>query len=78
VIYIFCAAYKSVYGYLVPGHAGRLVFGTLGGVEVVAMQGRSHAYEDHNMWQVPSSSYISSSSSSSLAEDMIHKNLNVY
>jgi len=36
----------------VPGHAGRLVFGSLGGVEVVAMQGRVHAYEGHSMWQV--------------------------
>jgi len=29
----------------VPGHAGRLVVGTLGGVPVAAMQGRVHAYE---------------------------------
>jgi len=36
----------------VAGHLGRLVFGSLGGVEVVAMQGRVHAYEGYNMWQV--------------------------
>jgi len=37
---------------LVKGHLGRLVFGSLGGVDVVVMQGRIHAYEDHSMWQV--------------------------
>ncbi|CAH1778768.1 unnamed protein product [Owenia fusiformis] len=31
----------------VPGHAGRLVFGKLGGKEVVAMQGRFHPYEGY-------------------------------
>ncbi len=29
----------------VPGHAGRLVFGELGGVSVILQQGRSHLYE---------------------------------
>ena len=29
----------------VEGHAGRLVLGTLGGVEVACLQGRAHAYE---------------------------------
>lgn len=29
----------------VPGHAGRLVLGTLAGVEVVVLQGRAHLYE---------------------------------
>jgi len=37
---------------LVEGHHGRLVFGSLGGVDVVVMQGRIHAYEDYSMWQV--------------------------
>ena len=37
---------------VVPGHVGRLVFGSLGGVAVVAMQGRVHVYEGHSMWQV--------------------------
>lgn len=36
----------------VPGHAGRLVAGTLGGVRVAAMQGRIHAYEGYEPWQV--------------------------
>jgi purine-nucleoside phosphorylase len=33
-------------------HAGNLVFGTLGGVDVVAMQGRVHFYEGYTMQQV--------------------------
>ena len=36
----------------VVGHAGRLVLGRLGGVTVVAMQGRVHGYEGHPAWQV--------------------------
>ncbi len=36
----------------VVGHAGRLVFGMLGGRKVVAMQGRFHYYEGYQMWQV--------------------------
>lgn len=36
----------------VEGHHGRLVFGTLGGKRVVAMQGRFHYYEGYQMWQV--------------------------
>ena len=35
-----------------PGHAGRLVFGTLAGKYVVAMQGRFHYYEGYEMEQV--------------------------
>ncbi|MFO7546880.1 MAG: purine-nucleoside phosphorylase [Trueperaceae bacterium] len=31
-----------------PGHAGRLVIGTLAGRRVVAMQGRVHPYEGHS------------------------------
>lgn len=31
----------------VPGHAGELVFGTLGGARVVALSGRCHLYEGH-------------------------------
>jgi purine-nucleoside phosphorylase len=33
-------------------HKGRLIFGTLGGKSVVAMQGRFHAYEGFSMQQI--------------------------
>lgn len=36
----------------VEGHAGRLVFGRLQGVEVVAMQGRFHYYEGYHIHDV--------------------------
>jgi purine-nucleoside phosphorylase len=36
----------------VPGHAGRLVIGTLEGQGVLAMQGRIHFYEGYTMQQV--------------------------
>lgn len=36
----------------VEGHAGRLIFGNLGGKKVVAMQGRFHYYEGYATWQV--------------------------
>ena len=36
----------------VAGHAGRLVLGAVGGVEVVAMQGRVHFYEGYTAAQV--------------------------
>lgn len=36
----------------VHGHAGKLVFGTLGGKSVVCMQGRVHAYEGLPMWNI--------------------------
>ena len=36
----------------VEGHQGRLIFGTLGGKQVVAMQGRFHFYEGYDMKQV--------------------------
>ena len=35
-----------------PGHAGNLVFGRLGGQEVVLMQGRFHTYEGYTQPQV--------------------------
>ena len=36
----------------VEGHAGRLIFGTIGSVKVVAMQGRLHYYEGYSLKQV--------------------------
>ncbi|XP_027471618.1 purine nucleoside phosphorylase-like isoform X2 [Zalophus californianus] len=37
---------------LVPGHAGRLVFGFLNGKACVMMQGRFHMYEGYPIWKV--------------------------
>ncbi len=42
--------YADLPGFPVPsveGHVGRLVIGTLGGVEVACLQGRVHLYEGH-------------------------------
>ena len=36
----------------VESHKGKLIFGKLGGKDVVAMQGRFHYYEGYNMQQV--------------------------
>ncbi len=36
----------------VDGHAGQLLFGTIGGKRVVAMQGRFHYYEGYTMQQI--------------------------
>jgi purine-nucleoside phosphorylase len=36
----------------VEGHSGRLIFGKLGGKQVVAMQGRFHFYEGYSMQKV--------------------------
>lgn len=36
----------------VEGHKGRMIFGLLGGKQVVAMQGRFHYYEGYTMQQV--------------------------
>src|SRR5579863_10026847 len=36
----------------VESHFGRLIFGTLSGKKVVAMQGRSHYYEGYTMQQI--------------------------
>ncbi len=36
----------------VEGHSGNLIFGTLGGKRVMAMQGRFHYYEGYNMKEV--------------------------
>lgn len=36
----------------VEGHSGKLIFGKLGGKDVIAMQGRFHFYEGYDMKQV--------------------------
>ncbi|HCO67639.1 MAG TPA: purine-nucleoside phosphorylase [Dysgonomonas sp.] len=36
----------------VEGHSGKLIFGKLGGIDVIAMQGRFHYYEGYNMKEV--------------------------
>jgi purine-nucleoside phosphorylase len=47
--------YTTIPGFVgstAPGHAGRLVIGHLAGKTVLAMQGRFHFYEGHDMAQV--------------------------
>ena len=47
--------YKDIPGFpvsTVPGHAGRYLFGTIGGVPVVCMQGRVHYYEGFDVHDV--------------------------
>ena len=34
------------------GHAGKLIFGKLGGVDIMAMEGRFHYYEGYSMKEV--------------------------
>ena len=36
----------------VEGHAGKLIFGKLGGKDIMAMEGRFHFYEGYNMMEV--------------------------
>ena len=36
----------------VEGHSGKLIFGRLGGVDIMAMQGRFHYYEGYSMKEV--------------------------
>ncbi len=36
----------------VPGHSGKFIFGTLGGVKLVCMKGRVHYYEGYSMTDV--------------------------
>ncbi len=48
-------AYEDLPGFplsTVESHAGRLLFGNLGGKKVVAMQGRFHRYEGYTMQQI--------------------------
>ncbi|HOC06341.1 MAG: purine-nucleoside phosphorylase [Bacillota bacterium] len=47
--------YRDIPGFppaTIPGHAGRLVWGKLQGVDAVAMQGRFHYYEGHSQRQI--------------------------
>jgi purine-nucleoside phosphorylase len=47
--------YEDIPGFpqaTVPGHAGELVFGLLGGIETVCMRGRFHFYEGNTMEKV--------------------------
>jgi purine-nucleoside phosphorylase len=47
--------YEDIPGFPVstaPGHAGRLIFGTLGGKKVMALQGRFHFYEGYSMKEI--------------------------
>ena len=47
--------YRDIPGFAIPTvetHAGRLLFGTLSGRRVVAMQGRFHRYEGYTLQQV--------------------------
>jgi purine-nucleoside phosphorylase len=48
-------SYKDIPGFpasTVEGHAGQLVFGTLEGLKVIAMQGRFHFYEGYSLDKV--------------------------
>ena len=36
----------------VPGHSGRLVHGSVEGIELLALQGRVHTYEGYGQWQI--------------------------
>lgn len=47
--------YTDIPNFIAPtieGHKGNLIFGSIGGVSVVLMQGRNHYYEGHNMKQI--------------------------
>ena len=42
----------------VPGHSGHLVYGSVEGIELIALQGRVHTYEGYDQWQVTYSSRL--------------------
>ena len=39
-------------GSTVSGHPGRLVYGSIEGIKLIALQGRVHTYEGYDQWQV--------------------------
>src|SRR5574344_375175 len=48
-------AYKDIPNFpisTVEGHSGKLIFGKLGGKDIMAMQGRFHYYEGYDMKEV--------------------------
>lgn len=50
-----CVNYADIAGFpvsTVPGHRGRFVFGTVGGVKTAVMQGRVHYYEGYSVQDV--------------------------
>lgn len=52
---LVCIPYADIPNFpvsTVEGHAGRLIFGRLGGKDVMAMEGRFHYYEGYTMQQV--------------------------
>ena len=52
---LLCIPYADIPNFpvsTVEGHAGRLIFGRLGGKDVMAMEGRFHYYEGYTMQQV--------------------------
>ncbi len=54
-------AYEEIVNFpvsTVAGHAGKLVFGRIGGVEVLAMKGRFHFYEGYDMKRVTYPVYV--------------------
>lgn len=47
--------YKDIPNFIAPtieGHKGNLIFGNIGGMSVVLMQGRNHYYEGHTMKEI--------------------------
>ena len=50
-----CIPYSSIPNFpvsTVDGHSGQLIFGKLGGKDIMAMEGRFHYYEGYNMQEV--------------------------
>jgi len=50
-----CLNYTDIPGFpesTAPGHSGKLIFGCLGGKEVMVMQGRFHYYEGYTMEEI--------------------------